>query len=78
MALLQDAMVCASKAKLEAAGLLPTCKKQVWTAHSAPRRPVIPMRSASTQHSRPSVFTCSMYSGSHTVLQCLTMPLHRL
>ena len=29
MALLQDAMVCASKAKLEAAGLLPTCKKQV-------------------------------------------------
>ena len=29
MALLQGCMVCASKAKLEAAGLLPTCKKQV-------------------------------------------------
>ena len=29
MALLQDTMVCASKAKLEAAGLLPSCKKQV-------------------------------------------------
>ncbi len=35
MALLQETMVCASKAKLEAAGLLPTCKKQVWRAHSA-------------------------------------------
>ena len=29
MALLQGSMICASKAKLEAAGLLPSCKKQV-------------------------------------------------
>jgi hypothetical protein len=29
MALLQGSMICASKAKLEAAGLLPSCNKQV-------------------------------------------------
>ena len=29
MTLLQGSMICASKAKLEAAGLLPSCKKQV-------------------------------------------------